>query len=71
MINTINFSLTCFFINYQKYFLLFYIRTDEIVEKQTGENKSKEDGDVAEEEEEEAEEEAEEEEAQASEEIVK
>ena len=75
MINTINFSLTCFFINYQKYFILFYIRTDEIAEKQTGENKSKEDGDVAEEEEEEEEEaeeeEEEEEEAQASEEIVK
>ena len=60
-----------------KYFILFSIRTDDIAEKQTGENKSKEDGDVAEEQEEEEEdseegaEEEEEEEAQESEEIVK
>ena len=31
----INFSLTCFSINYQKYFILFYIRTDEIAEQKT------------------------------------
>ena len=72
-----------FFINYQKYFILFSIRTDDISEKPTGENKSKEEGDVAEEkeqeekdseeeaEEEEEENEEEEEEAEEAEEIVK
>ena len=83
IINNVNFYLTCFFINYQKYFILFSISTDDIAEKPTGENKSKEESDVAEEkeqeekdseeeaEEEEEENEKEEEEAEEAEEIVK